>query len=150
MPGLHGTTLLSAPRIFALPNCFGPGFLRTACPLSLSLPVSFTFGRRLTIHLLHPLADLFLLFLALLLLLFLVLHSAPTFYSPPCLLFHKVLCLLRLHSVEPLHKITKRRRRLCPTKARIITQCSVTKEKSVCCRATLVRFLPYRLGGSYS
>ena len=43
MPGLHDTTLLSAPRIFALPNCFGPGFLRTACPLSLSLPVSFTF-----------------------------------------------------------------------------------------------------------
>ena len=42
MPGLHGTTLLSAPRIFALPNCFGPGFLRTACPLSLSLTVSFT------------------------------------------------------------------------------------------------------------
>ena len=36
IPGLHGTTLLSAPRIFALPNCFGPGFLRTACPLSLS------------------------------------------------------------------------------------------------------------------
>src|SRR6185437_3298945 len=84
MPRLHGTTLLSAPRIFALPNCFGPGFLRTACPLSLSLSVSFTFGRRLTIHLLHPLADLFLLFLALLLLLFLVLHSAPTFCSPPC------------------------------------------------------------------
>src|SRR4029079_12051853 len=77
MPGLHGTTLLSAPRIFALPNCFGPGFLRTACPLSLSLPVSFTFGRRLTIHLLHPLADLFLLFVALLLLLLLVVHSAP-------------------------------------------------------------------------
>ena len=123
MPGLHGTTLLSAPRIFALPNCFGPGFLRTACPLSLSLPVSFTFRRRLTIHLLHPLADLFLLFLALLLLLFLVLHSAPTFCSPPCFLFHKVLCLQRLHGVEPLHKITKRRRRLCPTKVRIITQC---------------------------
>ena len=55
MPGLHGTTLLSAPRIFALPNCFGPGFLRTAYPLSLSLPVSFTFRCRLTIHLLHPL-----------------------------------------------------------------------------------------------
>ena len=72
MSGLHGTTLLSAPRIFALPNCFGPGFLRTTCPLSLSLPVSFTFGRRLTIHLLHPLADLFLLFVALLLLLLLV------------------------------------------------------------------------------
>ena len=123
MPGLHCTTLLSAPKTFALPNCFGPGFLRTACPLSLSLPVSFTFGRRLTIHLLHPLADLFLLFLALLLLLFLVLHSAPTFCSPPCLLFHKVLCLLRLHDVEPLHKIKKRRRRLCPTKVRIITQC---------------------------
>src|SRR6185503_10971525 len=56
MPELHGTTLLSAPWIFALPNCFGPGFLRTACLLSLSLPVSFTFRRRLTIHLLHPLA----------------------------------------------------------------------------------------------
>src|SRR6185312_17125661 len=83
MPRLHGTTLLSAPRIFALSNCFRPGFLRTACPLSLSLPVSFTFHRRLTIHLLHPLADLFLLFLTLLLLLFLVLHSAPTFCSPP-------------------------------------------------------------------
>src|SRR6185436_4623324 len=110
IPGLHGTTLLSAPRIFALPNCFGAGFLRTACPLSLSLPVSFMFGRRLTIHLLHPLADLFLLFLALLLLLFLVLHSAPTFCSPSCFLFHKVLCLLRLHGVESLHKITKRRR----------------------------------------
>ena len=55
MPGLYGTTLLSAPRIFALPNCFGAGFHRTACPLSLSLPVSFTFGRRLTIHFLHPL-----------------------------------------------------------------------------------------------
>ena len=36
---------------------------------------------------------------------------------------HKVICLLRLHGVEPLHKITKRRRRLCPTKVRIITQC---------------------------
>src|SRR6185436_1659143 len=94
MLGLHGTTLLSAPRIFALPNYFGPGFLRTACPLLLSLPVSFTFRRRLTIQLLHPLADLFLLFPALLLLLFLVLHSAPTFCSPLCLLFHKVLCLL--------------------------------------------------------
>src|SRR6185437_3496778 len=123
IPGLHGTTLLSAPRIFTLANCFGPGFLRTTCPLSLSLPVSFTFCRRLTIHLLHPLTDIFLLFLALLLLLFLMLHSMPTFRSPPCLLFHKVLCLLRLHSVEPLHKITKRRRRLCPTKVRIITQC---------------------------
>src|SRR6185312_1386995 len=67
MPGLHGTTLLSALRIFALFNCFGSGFLRTVCPLSLSLPVSFTFRRRLTIHLLHPLADLFLLFLVLLL-----------------------------------------------------------------------------------
>ena len=65
MPGLHGTSLLSAPRIFALSNCFGPGFLRTACPLSLSLSVSFMFRRRLTIHLLHPLADHFLLFLAL-------------------------------------------------------------------------------------
>src|SRR6185369_10267529 len=115
MPGLHGTTLLSAPRIFALPNCFGPGFLRTACPLSLSIPVNFTFGRRLTIHLLHPLADLLLLFL--------VLHSTPTFCSPPCFLFHNVLCLLRLHGVEPLHKITKSRRRLCPTQVRIITQC---------------------------
>ena len=39
IPGLHGTTLLSAPRIFALPNCFGPGFLCTTCPLSLSLPI---------------------------------------------------------------------------------------------------------------
>ena len=63
MPRLHGTTLLSAPRIFALPNCFGPGFLRTACPLSLSLSVSFTFGRRLTIHLLHPLGISFCSFL---------------------------------------------------------------------------------------
>ena len=123
MSGLHGTTLLSAPRIFAHPNCFGLDFLHTACPLSLSLPISFTFRRRLMIHLLYPLADLFLLFLALLLLLFLVLHSVPTFYSSPCLLFHKVFCLLRLHGVEPLHKITKRRRRLCPTKVRIITQC---------------------------
>ena len=123
MPELHGTTLLSAPRIFALPNCFGPGFFRTACPLSLSLPVSFTFGRRLTIHLLHLLADLFLVFLAFLLLLFFVLHSPPTFCSPPCFLFLKVLCLLWLHGVEPLHKITKRRRRLCPTQVRIITQC---------------------------
>ena len=61
MSGLHGTSLLSVPMIFALPNCFGPGFLRTSCPLSLSLPVIFTFRRRLTIHLLHPLADLFLL-----------------------------------------------------------------------------------------
>ena len=121
MPGFHGTTLLSAPRIFALSNCFGPGFLRTASPLSLSLPVSFMFRRRLTIHL-HPLAELFLLFLALLLLLFLVLHLAPTFCSPPCLLFHKVLYLLRLHGVESLHKITKRQRRLCPTKVRIITE----------------------------
>ena len=40
MPGLHGTTLLSAPRIFALPNCFGAGFLRTACPLSRFLSLS--------------------------------------------------------------------------------------------------------------
>ena len=111
IPGLHGTTLLSAPWIFALPNCFEPGFLCTACPLSLSLPVSFTVGH-LTILLLPPLADLFLLFLALLLLLFLVLHSVPTFCIPPCLLFHKVLFLLRLHGVEPLHKIRKRRRRL--------------------------------------
>ena len=123
MPGLHCTTLLSAPRIFALANCFGPGFLRTTCPLSLSLPVSFTFRRRLMIHLLYPLADFFFIFLALLLFLFLLLHSAPTFRSPPCLLFHKGLCLLRLHGVEPLHKITKRRWRLCPTKIKIITQC---------------------------
>ena len=123
MPRLHGTTLLSAPRIFALPNCFGPSFLRMACPLSLSLPVIFTFCRRLTIHLLHHLVDLFLLFLTLLLLLFLLLHLVPTFRSPSCLLFHKVLWLLRLLGVEPLHKITKRRRRLCPTKVRIITQC---------------------------
>ena len=122
MLGLYGTTLLSAPRIFALSNCFGPGFLRMASPLSLSLPVSFTFCRRLTIHLLYPLADLFLIFLALLLLLFLLHHSLPTFRSPPCLLFNIVLSLLRLLGVEPLHKITKRRRSLCPAKIRIITK----------------------------
>src|SRR6185312_13081495 len=52
-----------------------------------------------------------------------VCELAPTFCSPSCFLFHNVLCLLRLHGVEPLHKITKRRRRLCPTQVRIITQC---------------------------
>ena len=127
--GLHGSSLLSAPRIFALANCFEPGLLCTTRPLSLSLPVSFTFRHRLTIHLLHPLADLFLLFLALLLLLFLLLHSVPTLCSSSCFLSHIVLSLLRLLGVEPLHKITKRRRRLCPTKVRIITQSKSDKDK---------------------
>ena len=41
MPGLHDATLLSAPRIFALPNCFGPAsFARRALSRFLSLSAS--------------------------------------------------------------------------------------------------------------
>ena len=50
MPGLHGCTLLSAPMIFALDNCFGPGFLRTACP------PPYSYGSLLALSCASPLA----------------------------------------------------------------------------------------------
>ena len=94
MPGLHDGALLSAPGIFSLPNSFRPCFLSTAGPLSLPLPVSFTFFCLLTFHFCNPLLNLFPIFLALLYLFFMQ-HSLPPLCSPPCLTLHVVLILLR-------------------------------------------------------
>ena len=60
MPGLYVGALLSALGIFSLPNSFMPCFLSTAGPLSLPLPVSFTFFCLLTFHFCNPLLNLFL------------------------------------------------------------------------------------------
>ena len=47
---LNDSDLLSAPRILPLPNSLGPRLLRTAGPLSLPLPISFTFLCLVTFH----------------------------------------------------------------------------------------------------
>ena len=47
---LNDSDLLSAPRILPLPNSLGPRLLRTAGPLSLPLPISFTLLRLPTFH----------------------------------------------------------------------------------------------------
>src|SRR6185312_4515451 len=99
MPGLHGDALLSAPGIFSLPNSFRPCFLSTAGPLSLPLPVSFTFLCLLTFYFCNPLLNLFLMFLALLLHLFFMQHSLPPLCSSPYLTLNVVLILLRLLGV---------------------------------------------------
>src|SRR6185437_241197 len=98
-PGLHGGALLSAPGIFSLPNSFRPCFFSTADPLSLPLPISFTFLCLLTFHFCNPLLNLFLVFLALLLHLFFMQHLLPSLCSPHCLTLHVVLILLRLLGV---------------------------------------------------
>ena len=64
---LNDSDLLSAPKILPLLNSLGPRLLRTADPLSLSLPISFTLLRLPTFHICEPLLDLFFIFLALLL-----------------------------------------------------------------------------------
>src|SRR6185436_18261647 len=64
---LHDSHLLSAPRILPLPNSLGPCLLRTAGPLSLPLPISFTLLRLPTFHICEPLLNVFFIFLALLL-----------------------------------------------------------------------------------
>src|SRR6185437_6534613 len=99
MPELHGGALLIAPGIFSLPNSFRPCFLSTAGPLSLPLPISFTFLCLLTFHFCNSLLNLFLVFLALLLHLFFMQHSLPPLCSPPYLTLHVVLILLRLLGV---------------------------------------------------
>ena len=52
---LHDIHLLSAPRILPLPNSLGSRLLRTAGPLSLPLPISFTLLRLPTFHFCEPL-----------------------------------------------------------------------------------------------
>src|SRR6185437_5583150 len=99
MTGLHGGALMSAPGIFSLHNSFRPCFLSTAGPLSLPLPISFTFLCLLTFHFCNLLLNLFLVFLVLLLHLFFMQHSLPPLCSPPCLTLHVVLILLRLLGV---------------------------------------------------
>ena len=78
---LHDSHLLSAPRILPLPNSLGSRLLRTAGPLSLPLPISFTLLRLPTFHICEHLLDLFFIFLALLLHFFLLQHSLPPFRS---------------------------------------------------------------------
>ena len=108
MRRLNDTDLLSAPRILPLPNSLGPCLLRTAGPLSLSLPISFTLLRLPMFHICKPLLDLFLIFLALLLHFFLVQHSLPPFRSPPCFALSVLLSFRGLLHVQPLYEITKR------------------------------------------
>ena len=60
---LNDSDLLSAPGILPLPNSLGPRLLRTAGPLSLPLPISFTLLRLPTFHICEPLLDLFFIFL---------------------------------------------------------------------------------------
>src|SRR6185436_2346639 len=105
---LHDSHLLSAPRILPLPNSLGPRLLRTAGPLSLPLPISFTLLRLPTFHICEPLLDLFFIFLALLLYFFLLQHSLPPFRSPPCFAVHVFLNFGRLLCVQQLYDITKR------------------------------------------
>ena len=99
LPGLRGGALLRAPGIFSLSNSFRPYFLCTPGPLSLPLPISFTFLCLLPFNFCKPLPNIFLVFLALLLHLFLVLHSPPPFCNPPCFTLNVVLVLLRLLGV---------------------------------------------------
>src|SRR6185312_5415067 len=100
---LHDSHLLSAPMILPLPNSLGPRLLRTAGPLSLPLPISFTLLRLPTFHICEPLRDLFFIFLALLLYFFLLQHSLP-----PCFALNVFLSFGRLLLVQPLYEITKR------------------------------------------
>ena len=115
---LHDSHLLSAPRILPLPNSLGPRLLRTAGPLSLPLPISFTLLRLPTFHICEPLLDLFFIFLALLLYFFLLQHSLPPFRSPPCFAFNVFLSFDRLLRVQPLYEITKRWWTLLPSRVR--------------------------------
>ena len=119
MRRLNDTDLLSAPRILPLSNSLGPRLLRTACPLSLPLPISFTLLRLPTFHICEPLLDLFFIFLALLLHFFLLQHSLPPFRSPPCLALNVFLSFGRLLRVQPLYEITKRWWTLFPSRVRI-------------------------------
>src|SRR6185369_14289225 len=93
--------------------------LRTAGPLSLSLPISFTLLRLPTFHVCKPLLDLFFIFLALLLYFFLLQHSLPPFRSPPCFTLNVFLSFGRLLRVQPLYEITKRWWTLFPSRVRI-------------------------------
>jgi len=62
---LSPSTSLSASGILPLPNGLWPRFLRTSCPLLLSLSVRLTLLHLLMFHCLNPLMDLFLVFLVL-------------------------------------------------------------------------------------
>ena len=105
---LNDSDLMSASMILPLPNSLGPRLLRTASPLSLPLPISFTLLRMPTFHICEPLLDLFFIFLALLLYFFLLQHSLPPFRSPPCFAVNVFLNFGRLLRVQPLYEITKR------------------------------------------
>ena len=117
--GLNDADLLSTPRILPLPNSLGPRLLRTAGPLSLPLPISFTLLRLPTFHICEPHLDLFFIFLALLLHFFLLQHSLPPSRSPPCLALNVFLSFGRLLRVQPLYEITKRWWTLFPSRVRI-------------------------------
>ena len=114
---LHDSHLLSAPRILPLPNSLGPRLLRTAGPLSLPLPISFTLLRLPTFHICEPLLDLFFIFLALLHF-FRLQHSLPPFRSPPCFALNVFLSFGGLLRVQPLYEITKRWWTLFPCRVR--------------------------------
>src|SRR6185437_4845531 len=116
---LNDSDLLSAPKILPLPNSLGPRLLRTAGPLSLPLPISFTLLRLPTFHICEPLLDLFFIFLALLLHFFLSQHSLPPFRSPLCFVLNVFLSFGRLLRVQPLYEITKRWWTLFPSRVRI-------------------------------
>ena len=105
---LHDSHLLSAPRILPLPNSLGPRLLRTAGPLSLPLPISFTLLRLPMFHVCEPLLDLFFVFLALLLYFFPLAAFAATFPQPILLALNVFLSFGRLLRVQPLYEITKR------------------------------------------
>src|SRR6185295_7242487 len=115
---LQDSHLLSAPRILPLPNSLGHRLLRTAGPLSLPLPISFTLLRLPTFHICDPLLDLFFIFLALLLHFFLLQHSLPPFRSPPYLALNVFLSFGRLLHVQPLYEITKMWWTLFPSRIR--------------------------------
>ena len=115
---LNDSDLLSAPRILPLPNSLGPRLLRTAGPLSLPLPISFTLLRLPTFHICEPLLDLFFIFLALLLYFFFLQHSLPPFCSPPCFVLNVLLSFRGLLRVQPLYEITKRWWTLFPSRVR--------------------------------
>ena len=118
MRRLNDTDLLSVARILPLPNSLGPRLLRTAGPLSLPLPISFTFLCLPTFHIYEPLLDLFLIFLALLLHFFLVQHLLPPFRSPPCFALNVLLSFQGLLRIQPLYEITKRWWTLFPSQVR--------------------------------
>ena len=119
LPGLRGGALLRAPGIFSFSNSFRPCFLSTPGPLSLPLPISFTFLCLLPFNFCKPLPNIFLVFLALLLHLFLMQHSLPPFRSPPCFALNVFLSFGRLLRVQPLYEITKRWWTLFPSRVRI-------------------------------